>query len=112
MKYISKHSDAYKRELKTSDRYVYDAAETPVTVEYNEAKGELSTEWHLPSTASLNFFVIKGKGTFIINGEAVEAEEKDVVTAGPDAQIKITGVMNYLTIIGPSTDRIKAYDED
>lgn len=112
MKHLSKHTDAYTRKSKHATLLMHGGEDMATSIEYTETKEGYSAEWHLPANSTLQFFVIEGEGTFTVDGEAFHAAAKDVVNVGPSSIVKLAGVMKYLTIIGPSVDRLKAYDED
>lgn len=112
MTHISRHIDAFAKQTDHANLFMYDAEKSAVSIEYIEAHEGFTSEWHLPSTGTIHFFIIEGKGTFVINEDTVEAVAKDLVNVEAGSVVKVSGVMKFITILGPATERLKAYDEN
>ncbi|UOX90007.1 hypothetical protein MUY14_05055 [Amycolatopsis sp. FBCC-B4732] len=85
------------------DLTVYGQTSSLVTVArvYVE-KGHFEEFFDLRSTYL--YYIVSGRGTFVLDDEAVVAEETDLVVVPPNTRIYYFGTMEILLTVSPSFD--------
>lgn len=101
MKYVYKNSEARKFLKYGIDLAVYEVDSKPdAEVVYEEVEIGHHQEWY-SDRSTYQWFVIEGKGTFVINGEQFDVEEKDLVAVPPNNKMYYFGKMKMLLITSP-----------
>lgn len=102
MSYVYKGADAKKIHKFGVDITLYDI-DAPSNIVYESvAVGHLQ-EWY-SDVSTYQWFIIEGKGTFVINDDKYPAEQGDLVVVPPQNRIHYFGNMKMLLVTTPRYD--------
>lgn len=103
MKYLYPYSEARTINKFGVDITIYDENVASNNIVYEETTvGHL--EEFLDEVSTHMWFIIEGKGTFVIDDEKIEAGPKDVVVVPPNKRIHYFGKMKMLLCTTPAFD--------
>lgn len=101
MKYLYSFKDARTINKFGVDITIYDENVESNNVVYEETKiGHL--EEFVDKVSTHMWFIIEGKGTFVIDDERIEAGPKDVIVVPPNKRIHYFGKMKMLLCTTPA----------
>ena len=104
---LMKYKFAYS-EAKTVHKYgvdisLYSLGQSAFNIVYESVdKGHF--EEFYSDVSTFTWFIIEGKGTFVLNDEKVEASAKDIITVPPKTRIHYFGQMKMILITTPAYD--------
>ena len=98
-KYIFSSDDAVDREKHGIKLKVYGGVNDDLSLtRISSEKGHFEEFKHL---SCFIYYVIQGKGVFVLNDEEVEAKKGDVVSIPPNTRIHYFGNMELILIVNP-----------
>lgn len=108
---MNKHKISFRETRKIHkhgvDIFLYGLGLDGSNMVYEETK-EGHFEEFLNTVSTCMWFVIEGRGVFVLNDEKVPVEEKDIIVAPPNTRIHYFGNMRLILV---STPAFKAEDE-
>ncbi|MEO8862969.1 MAG: hypothetical protein ABI354_01470 [Candidatus Saccharimonadales bacterium] len=100
MKYVYPLKDAKVIQKFGVDISIYSAPSQNSFV-YEETEAGHFEEFY-DTVSTYTWFIVAGKGTFVINGEHLEVNPKDLVVVPPSTKIYYFGKMKMLLAVSPA----------
>jgi len=104
---MSKYKYSYK-DSKTIQKFgvnitLYGINQPGANIVYEDVKDGHFEEF-LSTVSTYMWFIIEGKGTFVVDDEKTEATSKDIIVVPPNKRIHYFGNMRMLLITSPAFD--------
>ena len=102
-KYKYSYDDSKKIKKFGVDIALYGINQTVANIVYEDVKDGHFEEF-LSTVSTYMWFIIEGKGTFVIDDEKTEVTSKDIIVVPPNKRIHYFGNMRMLLITIPAFD--------
>ncbi len=100
-KYLFKSSQTFHKY--GVDMSKYEINNPDYNIIYEETKKGHFEEF-LNTRSTFTWFIIEGKGTFVINDEKIEVEAKDIVSVPPNHRMYYLGDLKMILLTTPAFD--------
>ncbi|MDR1197266.1 MAG: cupin domain-containing protein [Candidatus Nomurabacteria bacterium] len=101
-KYVYRKSDATVKHKPGMDITVYGSlGELSPDVVYEDVEKGHSSEWY-SDTATQTWYIIEGRGTFVLDGERFDVNAGDLVSVPPKVKKYYLGKMKMVLITSPT----------